>query len=77
MEDLKMFGRSCPKCGESYKDIEIAKAKLGPGVQINLMCEQSHKWSEFYTLFYQGYWWDGKKYDSYGKELIEVQDKEN
>ena len=69
MED-KLFGRTCPKCGEPYKESQIAKVSLGAGAQVNLMCEQGHKWSEFYNLSYQGYWWDGKKYDTYG-EVIE------
>lgn len=33
-----------------------------------MACENNHKWSEFYGLIYQGYWWDGKMYDSYGEE---------
>ena len=70
MEDKKLFGRYCPKCGELYQTAEIAKVALGPGVQINMSCEQGHKWSEFYGLVYQGYWWDGKKCDMNG-DVIE------
>ena len=66
----KLFGRSCPVCGEIYKEYQIAKIHVGSGAQINLMCEQGHKWSEFYSLTYQGYWSNGKKYDSYGEEII-------
>jgi len=68
MEEKKLFGRFCPKCGEVYKTLEIAKIALGSGVQVNMSCENNHKWSEFYNLDYQGYWWDGKMYDSYGEE---------
>lgn len=60
----KLFGRFCPKCNKLYKEYQLAKINLGSGVQINLMCEQGHKWSEFYSLSYKGYWWDGKKYVS-------------
>lgn len=48
---------------------QVAQVSLGAGVQVNLMCEQGHKWSEFYHLDYQGYWCEGKKYDTYGEEL--------
>lgn len=68
----KLFGRVCPKCGEPYKECQIAKVSLGPGAQVNLMCEQGHKWSEFYNLSYQGYWWDGKRYNTYGEEIENV-----
>jgi hypothetical protein len=64
----KLLGRTCPKCGEVYKQCQVAKAAIGPGVQFNLTCEQGHQWSEFYSLVYQGYWHDGKRYDSYGQE---------
>ena len=68
MEEKKLFGRFCPKCGEVCKTSEIAKGALGSGAQVNMSCEQGHKWSEFYCLTYTGYWWDGKKYDGYGEE---------
>jgi uncharacterized OB-fold protein len=68
MEEKKLFGRFCPKCGAVYQTYEIAKVNLGPRVQINMSCDNNHKWSEFYNLDYQGYWWDGKMYDSYGEE---------
>jgi hypothetical protein len=63
----KLFGRSCPTCGEIYKEYQIAKIHIGVGVQLNLTCEQGHKWSEFYALTYQGYWSNGQKYNSYGE----------
>ena len=69
MEDKKLFGRTCPNCGNLCQTNEIAKAALGSGIQANMSCEQGHKWSEFYSLSYQGYWWDGKKYDTYGEEI--------
>ena len=69
MEEKKLFGRFCPKCNELYVESQIAQASLGAGAQVNLMCEQGHKWSEFYHLDYQGYWCEGKKYDTYGEEL--------
>ena len=68
MEEKKLFGRFCPKCGGVYQTHEIVKIALGPGAQVNMSCENNHKWSEFYNLDYQGYWWDGKLYDSYGEE---------
>ena len=67
----KLFGRSCPKCGEVCVEHQLVKVNLGSGVQANMTCEQGHKWSEFYSLTYQGFWWNGKKYDSYGKEKAE------
>jgi hypothetical protein len=69
MEDKKLFGRFCPKCGEVCQTHEIVKVALGPGVQVNMSCENNHKWSEFYQLTYTGYWWDGKMYDTYGEEV--------
>lgn len=66
MEDKKLFSRICPKCGELCTTAEIVKANLGSGVQANLSCEAGHKWSEFFSLSYQGYWWDGNLYDSFG-----------
>lgn len=69
MEDKKLFGRFCPKCGEVCQTHEIVKVALGPGAQVNMTCEQGHKWSEFYHLTYTGYWWDGKMYDTYGEEV--------
>lgn len=68
MDDKKLCGRTCPKCNELYQIIEIAKTSLGAGVQVNMSCENNHRWSEFYSLAYQGYWWDGQMYDSYGEE---------
>jgi len=68
MEEKKFIGRICPKCGALYTEHQIAKAHLASGAQVNMSCENGHKWSEFYNLDYQGYWWDGKMYDSYGEE---------
>ena len=65
----KLFGRTCPKCGKLYQTAEATPVSLGAGVQYNMQCEDKHKWSEFYTLSYQGFWWDGKKYDSYSQEI--------
>lgn len=70
MEDIKLFRRSCPKCGETYRVCELAKVNLGGKVQYNMQCENNHKWSEFYSLDYQGYWWDGKLYNNYGEEIL-------
>ena len=67
MEEKKLFGRFCPKCGEVCQTQEIVKVALGSGAQVNLSCEHGHKWSEFYQLTYTGYWWDGKHYDTYGE----------
>jgi hypothetical protein len=69
MEEKKLFGKVCPTCGELYAECQYAVVALGVGVQINMMCEQQHKWSEFYHLTYAGYWCEGKKYDTYGEEL--------
>ena len=67
MADIdKLQGRTCPKCGEVYTACEFAKVGLGRGAQVNMMCENNHKWSEFYALSYQSCWWDGKLYDSFG-----------
>lgn len=68
MEEKKLFGRTCPSCGELCQTHEIAKISLGAGAQINMSCDKGHKWSEFYNLSYQGYWWMGKVYDMCGDE---------
>lgn len=68
MEEVKLFPRLCPKCGEVYETHEFAKVHLGPGVYVNMMCPNKHKWTEFYSLTYTGYWWDGKRYDTFGEE---------
>lgn len=67
----KLFSRYCPKCNELYSNLEIAKVNLGSGVQINMQCENGHKWSEFFFLTYAGYWYTGTLYDSYGNALKE------
>ena len=72
MEERKIFDRFCPKCSAVYQTREIAKIALGSGVQINMSCENNHKWSEFYSLTYRGFWWDGKRYDTYGEEVKNV-----
>ena len=69
MENKKLFGRVCPSCGEIYKTRTVADVTLGGGAQVNMQCEHGHKWSEFYSLSYQGYWWYGKRYDTYGDEI--------
>ena len=69
MDKVKLFDRYCPKCGELYKTCDLVKISLGAGVQANMSCEQGHKWSEFYCLTYTGFWWDGKRYDSFGNAL--------
>lgn len=68
MGDKKIFAGFCPKCRELCQVQIITKVALGPGVQVDMSCVNGHKWSEFYSLDYQGYWWDGKMYDSYGEE---------
>lgn len=64
----KLFNRICPKCGELYIEQQVVKANIGSGAQINMRCENNHKWTEFYSLTYQGFWWDGKRYNSFGEE---------
>jgi hypothetical protein len=64
----KLFSRTCPKCGSICSEKQIAKVNLGPGAQVNMCCENGHKWTEFYSLTYHGYWWNGKMYNSYGEE---------
>lgn len=68
MEDKKLFGRTCPKCNEVYQYCEFVKVHLGPGAHVNMQCSNGHKWTEFYSFEYQGYWWDGKRYDSCGEQ---------
>lgn len=65
----KLFGRFCPKCGKVCQTHEAVSVSLGAGVQYNMQCEDGHKWSEFYCLTYTGFWWDGKRYDTYGQEV--------
>lgn len=74
MDEKKLFARYCPKCGEACQTYEIASTSLGAGAQVNMMCENNHKWSEFYCLTYTGYWWDGKRYDTYGEEVFKNED---
>lgn len=76
MDDIKLFGRVCPKCSEPYQSCEIVKVHLGSGANVNMQCQNGHKWTEFYNLEYRGYWWDGKMYDSYGEELVKDLTKE-
>lgn len=66
----KLFGRTCPKCGEIYQILDFAKVSLGGGVNVNMQCPNGHRWTEFYSLTYRGFWWDGKRYSSYGDEDI-------
>lgn len=69
MEEKKLFSRTCPKCRGLYRECTFAKVGIGVGVHANMVCEQGHKWSEFYSLTYRGYWSNGKMYDSLGEEL--------
>lgn len=64
----KLESRKCPDCGSIYASKEISKVSLGAVVQVNMCCENGHKWSEFYTLNYSGFWFMGKHYDSLGCE---------
>lgn len=74
---MKILNRFCPVCNELYQDLEYAKISIAAKVQINMRCPNNHKWSEFYSLYYQGYWFNGKHYDSYGEEKIkEVKENE-
>ena len=66
----KLFGRECPKCGKPCQTAEAAAVSLAAGAQYNMQCEDGHKWSEFYKFVYTGFWWDGKRYDSYGTEVV-------
>jgi len=68
VEEKKLFGKICPKCGELCIESQIVKSHLGAGAQVNMMCPNNHKWTEFYQFTFTGYWWDGKMYDSYGEE---------
>ena len=70
MEDKKFVGGICPKCFEPYATQQFAKIALGSGAQINMTCEQGHMWTEFYNLCYQGFWWNGQKYDTYSDPII-------
>ena len=71
----KFIERICPNCGELCDNYEITKALLGPGVHINMMCPNKHKWTEFYTLTYTGFYWNNKMYDSYGQEVSKEDSK--
>ena len=66
MTENKLFSRICPKCGKLCQAFTVAKVDLGAGVHYDMQCENGHHWVELYTLSYQGYWYDGKKYNSYG-----------
>ena len=69
MEEKKLLTRTCPKCGNICLTAEVAKIVPSSIVHMNMTCEHGHKWTEFYSLAYQGFWWDGKKYDSYGEQV--------
>lgn len=72
---MKCDSRCCPVCDEIYEELEYAKVHLGAGVQINMRCANNHKWSEFYSFSYQGYWFKGQHYDSYGNAKIESKEE--
>lgn len=74
MEDKKLAGWFCPECGEMFSTHQFANMSLGQGAQVNMSCEQGHKWSEFYSLTYQGFWSKGARYDSFG-DLFNKEDK--
>ncbi len=67
MDEKKLFARLCPKCGEVCAEHQFAKVALGPGAHVNMSCSNGHRWTEFYNLDYQGFWWKDKKYDTYGE----------
>jgi hypothetical protein len=72
MDESKFIGRICPKCNDLYQNYEIIKISLGTGVLINMSCGQGHLWTESYGLNYQGYWYEGKQYDTFGEEIKDV-----
>ena len=76
MDTKKLFERYCPNCGEPCLTHDATLVSLGAGVQFNMQCENGHKWSEFYCLTYTGYWYQGKRYDSYGEEVIKKETEE-
>ena len=68
----KNEGYVCPHCGEwdvlteDYEmDIDCLWVKLSC-----LHCGE--RWSEYYTLTYDGYNYNGKSYDTEGKECTDI-----
>ena len=62
----------CPKCGSDYNkviDQEIDVDCLWTKWHCN-DCEET--WTEYYSLTYDGYYYDGKVYGADGKECTEV-----
>ena len=68
---IKNTSRCCPKWDKMYMELTIAKANLGEGIHANIMCPDGHKWTEFYSLNYNGYWSEGKIYNNDGYEQIQ------
>ena len=69
---IKNEGFVCPKCGEwdvrtedYVMDIDCLWVKLSCP-----HCEES--WSEYHSLTYDGYTYEGKVYDADGKECIDI-----
>ena len=63
-ENIRADVRSLALQAKKYPQVDMAMAV----VQVNMCCENGHKWSEFYTLNYSGFWFMGKHYDSLGCE---------
>lgn len=68
MEDKKLFGRTCPVCGEAYNKKNVGKIMLG-FIAVDMTCEQGHTWTEHYTMTYTGFKHNNKEFDRFGQEV--------
>ena len=65
---MKTENRICPVCGEVYTVKNVDKITLH-SLLVKMQCPNSHIWTEKYTLSYQGYEYNNKKYNQFGGNI--------
>lgn len=67
---LKYEKRVCPQCGKIYSNKTVDKITLHD-LRVSMTCPDGHMWIENFTLSYQGYEYNNKKYNMFGGHIDE------
>jgi hypothetical protein len=71
----KLEYRRCPECGEVYTNKKVKKILLGR-IDVDLSCANNHSWTEHFTMTYDGFSYNGVRYDRYGDKCEENENEE-
>ena len=66
----KLESRLCPICGKPCTS--KSGTVIGLTLKYDMTCDNSHKWVEYYSLMYDGYKLNNKRYNRFGGELNET-----